>query len=76
MPPIPSNQRWIARLNLFGFALFPLTFNLMTWIFFVGDVLMTGACFSSERSRSTTVCGRTSSEMLPRQGRISLVWLC
>ena len=29
-------------LNLFGFALFPLAFNAMTWIFFVGDVLMTG----------------------------------
>ncbi len=42
MPPIRSNQRWIARLNLFGFALFPLAFNAMTWIFFVGDVLMTG----------------------------------
>lgn len=42
MPPIPSDQRWIARLNLFGFALFPLAFNAMTWIFFVGDVLMTG----------------------------------
>jgi cellulose synthase/poly-beta-1,6-N-acetylglucosamine synthase-like glycosyltransferase/peptidoglycan/xylan/chitin deacetylase (PgdA/CDA1 family)/spore germination protein YaaH len=42
MPPIPSNQRWVARLNLFGFALFPLAFNAMTWIFFVGDVLMTG----------------------------------
>ncbi|MGA9813039.1 MAG: glycosyltransferase [Terriglobales bacterium] len=42
MPPIPSNQRWIARLNLFGFAIFPLAFNAMTWIFFVGDVLMTG----------------------------------
>ena len=42
MPPIPSNQRWIARLNLFGFWLFPLAFNAMTWIFFVGDVLMTG----------------------------------
>ena len=42
MPPIPSNQRWIARLNLFGFALFPLAFNAMTWIFFVGDILMTG----------------------------------
>ena len=41
MPPIASNQRWIARLNLFGFALFPLAFNAMTWIFFVGDVLMT-----------------------------------
>ena len=42
MPPIPANQRWTARLNLFGFALFPLAFNVITWIFFVGDVLMTG----------------------------------
>src|SRR5229473_919528 len=42
MPPIPSNQRWTAWLNLFGFALFPLAFNVITWIFFVGDVLMTG----------------------------------
>jgi peptidoglycan-N-acetylglucosamine deacetylase len=42
MPPIPANQRWTARLNLFGFALFPLAFGTITWIFFVGDVLMTG----------------------------------
>jgi cellulose synthase/poly-beta-1,6-N-acetylglucosamine synthase-like glycosyltransferase/spore germination protein YaaH/peptidoglycan/xylan/chitin deacetylase (PgdA/CDA1 family) len=42
MPPIPSNQRWTARLNLFGFVLFPLVFVTITWIFFVGDVLMTG----------------------------------
>jgi cellulose synthase/poly-beta-1,6-N-acetylglucosamine synthase-like glycosyltransferase/peptidoglycan/xylan/chitin deacetylase (PgdA/CDA1 family) len=42
MPPIPVNQRWAARLNLFGFALFPLAFGTITWIFFVGDVLMTG----------------------------------
>ena len=42
MPPIPSNQRWVATLNLFGFGLFPLAFNVITWIFFVGDVLMTG----------------------------------
>ena len=45
MPPIPSNKRWVATLNLFGFALFPLAFNAMTWIFFVGDVLMTGRLF-------------------------------
>src|SRR6266851_5798342 len=45
MPPIPANQRWTARLNLFGFALFPLAFNVITWIFFVGDVLMTGRLF-------------------------------
>jgi cellulose synthase/poly-beta-1,6-N-acetylglucosamine synthase-like glycosyltransferase len=42
MPPIPANQRWTARLNLFGFALFPLAFGAITWVFFAGDVLMTG----------------------------------
>ena len=42
MPPIPANQRWTARLNLFGFVLFPMVFVVITWIFFVGDVLMTG----------------------------------
>src|SRR5205085_10608680 len=26
MPPIPANQRWTARLNLFGFVLFPMVF--------------------------------------------------
>jgi peptidoglycan-N-acetylglucosamine deacetylase len=42
MPPIPVNERWAARLNLFGFALFQLVPIGITWIFFVGDVLMTG----------------------------------
>ncbi|MBZ5722502.1 MAG: glycosyltransferase [Acidobacteriia bacterium] len=42
MPPIPANERWAARLNLFGFVLFPLVAIGITWIFFAGDVLMTG----------------------------------
>jgi cellulose synthase/poly-beta-1,6-N-acetylglucosamine synthase-like glycosyltransferase/peptidoglycan/xylan/chitin deacetylase (PgdA/CDA1 family)/spore germination protein YaaH len=42
MPPIPANQRWTARLNLFGFTLFPLAFGAITWVFFAGDILMTG----------------------------------
>ncbi len=42
MPPLPANERWAARLDLFAFLLFPLAFFTINWIFFVGDVLMTG----------------------------------
>ena len=42
MPPLPANERWTARLDLFAFLLFPLAFFTINWIFFVGDVLMTG----------------------------------
>jgi peptidoglycan-N-acetylglucosamine deacetylase len=42
MPPIPANERWAARLDLFGFMLFPMVIIGITWIFFAGDVLMTG----------------------------------
>jgi peptidoglycan-N-acetylglucosamine deacetylase len=41
MPPLPANQRWTARLDLFGFVLFPLVIISITWIFFAGDILMT-----------------------------------
>ena len=41
MPPLPANERWAARLDSFGFLLFPLAFFTITWIFFAGDVLMT-----------------------------------
>jgi len=42
MPPIPSNERWAARLNLIGFLLFDFSIKAITWIFLLGDVLMTG----------------------------------
>ncbi len=42
MPPIPSNGRWAARLDWIGFALFDFGIKGITWIFFVGDLLMTG----------------------------------
>jgi cellulose synthase/poly-beta-1,6-N-acetylglucosamine synthase-like glycosyltransferase len=41
MPPIPSNERWAARLNWLGFWLFDVTIKGITLIFLVGDVLMT-----------------------------------
>ena len=42
MPPIPADERWAARLNWIGFWLFDLSIKTITWIFFVGDLLMTG----------------------------------
>ncbi|HET7439903.1 MAG TPA: glycosyltransferase, partial [Terriglobales bacterium] len=42
MPPIPTSDRWTARLNWVGFWLFDFSILAITWIFFAGDLLMTG----------------------------------
>ena len=42
MPPLPPNERWAARLNGIGFALWDFGSNGIVWIFFLGDLLMTG----------------------------------
>ncbi len=42
MPPIPANERWSARLTRIGFWLFDFGTIGITWIFFLGDLLMTG----------------------------------
>jgi peptidoglycan-N-acetylglucosamine deacetylase len=42
MPPLPSNQRWAARFDWLGFALWDFVSKGIVWIFFLGDVLMTG----------------------------------
>ncbi len=42
MPPIPADERWAARLDWIGFALFDFSIKAITWIFFLGDLLMTG----------------------------------
>ena len=42
MPPLPANERWAARLNWVGFWLFDAGIKFITYIFFLGDVLMTG----------------------------------
>jgi cellulose synthase/poly-beta-1,6-N-acetylglucosamine synthase-like glycosyltransferase/peptidoglycan/xylan/chitin deacetylase (PgdA/CDA1 family) len=46
MPLIPDDEHWAARLDLVGFVLFPLAINGITWIFFLGDLLMTGRLLS------------------------------
>src|SRR5437016_14014633 len=42
MPPLPANERWAARLNFVGFWLSDFSIKAITWIFLIGDVLMTG----------------------------------
>ena len=42
MPPLPSNERWAARLDWIGFALWDFGSQGIVWIFFLGDLLMTG----------------------------------
>jgi peptidoglycan-N-acetylglucosamine deacetylase len=42
MPPIPANQRWAARLTWIGFWMFDVGIKGITWVFLIGDVLMTG----------------------------------
>jgi peptidoglycan-N-acetylglucosamine deacetylase len=46
MPSIPTNERWAARLNGIGFWLFDAGIISITWIFLLGDVLMTGRLIS------------------------------
>jgi cellulose synthase/poly-beta-1,6-N-acetylglucosamine synthase-like glycosyltransferase len=42
MAPLPTGQRWAARLDRLGFWLFDAGVMGITWIFFLGDLLMTG----------------------------------
>jgi cellulose synthase/poly-beta-1,6-N-acetylglucosamine synthase-like glycosyltransferase/spore germination protein YaaH/peptidoglycan/xylan/chitin deacetylase (PgdA/CDA1 family) len=42
MAPLPRGERWAARLDRFGFWLFDAGIVTITWIFLIGDLLMTG----------------------------------
>jgi cellulose synthase/poly-beta-1,6-N-acetylglucosamine synthase-like glycosyltransferase/spore germination protein YaaH/peptidoglycan/xylan/chitin deacetylase (PgdA/CDA1 family) len=42
MSPLPTGERWAARLDRLGFWLFDAGTLGITWIFFLGDLLMTG----------------------------------
>ncbi len=42
MAPLPAGELWAARLDRFGFWLFDASVVFITWIFLVGDLLMTG----------------------------------
>ena len=70
MPPIPANERWSARLNSVGFWLFDFSIKAITWIFLIGDVLMTGrlliigAFAIYDRSRARDY-GREANSYLP-----------
>jgi cellulose synthase/poly-beta-1,6-N-acetylglucosamine synthase-like glycosyltransferase/spore germination protein YaaH/peptidoglycan/xylan/chitin deacetylase (PgdA/CDA1 family) len=42
MPPITTNERWAAWIDLLNFSLFTALSALVIFVFFVGDVLMSG----------------------------------
>jgi peptidoglycan/xylan/chitin deacetylase (PgdA/CDA1 family) len=42
MAPLPRGELWAARLDRLGFWLFDFSVISITWIFLVGDLLMTG----------------------------------
>jgi cellulose synthase/poly-beta-1,6-N-acetylglucosamine synthase-like glycosyltransferase/spore germination protein YaaH/peptidoglycan/xylan/chitin deacetylase (PgdA/CDA1 family) len=42
MAPLPRGELWAARLDRFGFWLFDAGIVAITWIFLIGDLLMTG----------------------------------
>jgi cellulose synthase/poly-beta-1,6-N-acetylglucosamine synthase-like glycosyltransferase len=42
MPPIPADERWAARIDWLGFELWDVVSHGIVWIFFLGDLLMTG----------------------------------
>jgi peptidoglycan-N-acetylglucosamine deacetylase len=42
MAPLPRGERWAARLDRLGFWLFDFSVVGITWIFLIGDLLMTG----------------------------------
>jgi peptidoglycan-N-acetylglucosamine deacetylase len=46
MPSIPTNERWAARLSGIGFWMFDAGIQAITWIFLLGDLLMTGRLVS------------------------------
>jgi peptidoglycan-N-acetylglucosamine deacetylase len=42
MAPLPAGELWAARLDRFGFWVFDAGIVTITWIFLIGDLLMTG----------------------------------
>ena len=68
MPPLPANERWAARLNLVGFWLFDAGIKTITWIFFLGDLLMTARLLMVG---ALAVYDRLRSYALGTQGQIA-----
>jgi len=72
MPLVPINERWAARLDWLGFAVFDFSLLAITWIFFLGDLLMTGrlaivgALAIFDRLRNRKRADRTQELFVPR----------
>ena len=68
MPPLPGNERWAARLNWVGFWLFDVGIKTITWIFFLGDLLMTSRLLLVG---ALAIYDRLRSQQLGTQGQIA-----
>ena len=67
MPPVPNNERWAAWLNWIGFWLCGVGMKSITWVFFLGDLLMTGRLLLSLACwLFTTACARQPLELRRR----------
>ena len=50
MPPITTNERWAAWIDSLNFSLFAASSAFIIFVFFVGDVLMTGRLGAGRRT--------------------------
>ncbi len=83
MPPITTNERWAAWVDSLNFSLFGLVQSFIIFVFFVGDVLMSGRlilvgvlaiydrCRRRTRSTRITVLPSPCSSRLTTKRRLS-----
>ena len=73
MPPITTNERWAAWIDSLSFSLFGLVQSFIIFVFFVGDVLMSGrlvlvgalAIYDRFHRRKTYLRSRATARRLP-----------
>ena len=52
MPPLTTKERWAARIDSLSFSFFGLVRSFIIFVFFVGDILMSGAPGARRRARN------------------------
>src|SRR5208337_3147066 len=79
MPPIPADERWAARIDWLGFEFWDVASHGIVWIFFLGDLLMTGRLLFIgvfafyDRLRKPRYGSATESEVLLYKPRIAVL---
>ena len=65
MPPLSTNERWAAWIDSLSFSLFGLVRSFIIFVFFVGDMLMSGRLVLDRRAGDLR-------SLPPSQGRPSI----